>query len=176
MEDRVLPKSYGEESPSPIPFLENDELCKRLDALYQSSGIHLKIPPSSFFNGALYALRYKENPDWMAQVAHSLREILYQFKSKDGGWVPAFISYGSTYNKDRIGQDVGTYYRFISDIAHHRFEVAEKNPLIGATEDRPIEITPEIFEGVVLRFGKVLFEVLRRQIEVHKEIDDILVQ
>lgn len=175
MEDKTLPKSYGEESPSPISFPEKDELCRRLDALYQASGIQLKVPPSSFFNGALYALRYKENPDWMAQVAHSLREILYQFGDA-GGWPNAFKSYGSTYNKDRIGQDIGIYKNFITAIAHHKFEAAEISSLIDGSKDKPVEITAEIFESIVLRFGKILFVILRRQIEVHKEIDDVLIQ
>jgi hypothetical protein len=173
MEDKALPKSYGEEIPSPIPFPEKEELCKRLDALYQASGMQLKLSPSSFFNGALYALRYKENPDWMAQVAHSLREILYLFKGS-GGWHNVLISYGSTYDKNRIGQDVGTYNNFITAIAHHRFETAEASPLVGGTKDKPVTITAEIFESIVLRFGKVLFAVLRRQIETHLEIDNIL--
>ena len=175
MEDKSLPQSYGGESPSPVPFQEEDELCNRLDALYQSSGVQVKLPPSSFFRGALYAIRYKENPDWMAQVAHSLREILYQFKD-NGGWNNAILSYGSTYDKNRIGQDVGTYYNLITSIAHHRFESAEINPLVGGTKDNPIIITAEIFESIVLRFGKVLFVVLRRQLETHKEIDELLVQ
>jgi hypothetical protein len=38
MEDKALPKSYGEEAPSPTPFPERDELCKRLDAFYEASG------------------------------------------------------------------------------------------------------------------------------------------
>jgi hypothetical protein len=175
MSDELLPKSYGEGSPAPIAFAEKDELCKRLDALYQASGMQLKVLPSSFFNGALYALRYKENPDWIAQVAHSLREILYQFKDS-GGWHNALKSYSSTYDKNRIGQDVGTYYNFITDIAHHQFEAAETSPLIGGTKDKPVALSPEIFEGIVLRFGEVLFVVLRRQLEVHKEIDNILSQ
>lgn len=175
MEDKMLPKSYGEESPSPASFPEENELCNRLDALYRSSGVQLKSLPSSFFRGALYAMRYKENPDWIAQVAHSLREILYQFKD-NGGWRNAIISYGSTYENDRIGSDVGKYYNFMQDIAHHRFENAEISQLIGASKDKPITVTAEIFESIVLRFGKVLFVVLRRQLETHKEIEDILAQ
>lgn len=175
MEDKTLPKSYGDESPSPTQFPEEDELCNRLDALYQSSGVQLKSQPSSFFRGALYAIRYKENPDWMAQVAHSLREILYQFKD-NGGWNNVIVSYGSTYDKNRIGQDVGTYYNLITAIAHHRLETAEISVLVGGSKDKPIPITAEIFESIVLRFGRVLFIVLRRQLETHKEIDDILAQ
>jgi hypothetical protein len=120
-------------------------------------------------------MRYKENPDWMAQVAHSLREILYRFKD-NGGWRTALISFGSTYDTNRIGQDVGTYYNFITNVAHHNFEAAEMSPLIGGTRDKPVIITAGIFQSIVLRFARVLFAVLRRQIETHKEIDDILLQ
>lgn len=175
MEDKELPKSYGDKVAPPVSFPDQEELCKRLDALYQVSGMQLNVLPSSFFNGALYAMRYKENPDWMAQVAHSLREILYQFKD-NGGWPNALVSYGSTYDKNRIGRDVGTYYNFITDIAHHRFAKAEANPLIGGMKDKPVSITAEIFESIILRFGNILFVILRRQVEVHKEIDDILSQ
>lgn len=96
MEDKALPKSYGEKVPPPIPFPEIDELCKRLDAFCEASGVELKSRPSLLFRGALYALRHKENPDWMAQTAHSLREILYLFKGNPG-WHNAFMAYGSTY-------------------------------------------------------------------------------
>lgn len=175
MEDKALPRSYGEEAPSPPQFPEEGELCDRLDALYRASGIQLKSQPSSFFRGALYAMRYKENPDWMAQVAHSLREILYQFKD-NGGWHNAILSYGSNYERNKIGPDVGVYYNFIQDIAHHGLEVAETSSLIGGSKDSPINITSEIFESIVLRFGKVLFVVLRRQLETHKEIENVLAQ
>ena len=111
----------------------------------------------------------------MAQVSHSLREILYQFKDT-GGWNNAILSYGSTYDKNRIGQDVGTYYNLITAIAHHKFETAEISPLLGGSKDKPIVITAELFESIVLRFGRVLFVVLRRQLETHKEIDDVLAQ
>lgn len=172
MEDKTLPKSYGEESTLLVPFPEQEELCVRLDEFYQTSGNKLEFQPSSLFRGALYTMRYKENPDWMAQVAHSLREILYQFK----GWSDTFVKYGSTYDKTKIGQDVGTYYTFISDIAHHSFEKAGTSPLIGGTKANPVAITAEIFENVALRFGKILFTVLRRQIEAHQEIDNLLTE
>ncbi|MFC1701061.1 hypothetical protein ACFLZ0_02920 [Patescibacteria group bacterium] len=171
MKDKVLPKSYGEKVPAPVFFPDKDELCKRLDALYQSSGIQLESPLSSFFNGALYVLRYKDNPDWMAQSAHSLREILYQFKG-GRGWSNAFRSYGSTYNVNRIGQDVGIYYNFFTNVAHHNLKAAGTSSVVGGTKNDPIIITAEIFENIVLQFGKVLFLVLRRQIEAHREIDN----
>jgi len=173
IEDKALPKSYGEEVARPIPFPEQEELCKRLDDFYKTSGPLLKFQPSSLFRGALYAMRYKENPDWMAQAAHSLREILYQFKG-GGKRRDAFIEYGSTYDKNRIGQDIGTYYNFVTDIAHHRFEKAGISPLVGGTRDKPVVITEEVFQNVVPLFGKILFAVLRRQIDAHNEIDILL--
>src|SRR5215470_12634710 len=151
MEDKELPKSYGEEAPSPISFPEKDELGRRLDEFYQASGVQLKVFPSSFLNGAFYTLRYKDNPDWMAQVAHSLREILYQFKA--GDWSKAFVAFGSTYDKNRIGPDLGIYYNFITNIAHHNFEAVEIHSLIGGTKDKPLTITASMFEDIVLRFG-----------------------
>lgn len=172
MEDKVLPKSYGEEFALPVPFPEQEKLCVRLDEFSQRSGNKLEFQLSSLLRGALYTMRYKENPDWMAQVAHSLREILYQFK----GWSDAFVEYGSTYDKTKIGQDVGIYYNFITDIAHHNFKEAATSPLIGGTKDNPVVVTADIFENVALRFGKILFAVLRRQIDAHREVDDILVQ
>lgn len=170
MEDKALPKSYGKELTLPVLFPEQEELCVRLDEFCQSSANKLEFQLSSLFRGALYAMRYKENPDWMAQVAHSLREILYSFE----GWSGAFVEYGSTHDKRKIGQDVGIYYNFITDIAHHRFEKAAISPLIDGTKDKPVVITAEIFENVALRFGKILFAVLRRQLEAHQEIDTIL--
>jgi hypothetical protein len=175
MEDKDLPKSYGEKSPPPVSFPEEDELCRRLDSFYQASGVQLSIPPSHLFKGALYAMRYKDNPDWIAQVAHSLREILYHFKGK-GGWRKAILLYGSAYDRNRIGQDVGEYYNFIQVLAHHRFETAAISPLIGGSKMKPTVITTDIFENIVLRFGRVLSVVLQRQLEVHKEIDSILAQ
>ena len=172
MEDKVLPKSYGEEPSSPITFPEQDDLCKRLDAFYHTKGMQLKLQPSALFRGALYVMRDKENPDWMAQAAHSLREILYPFE----GLHNTLISYGSTYDEVGLVEYVGRYNTFITRIAHHDFEAAERNPLVGGTKDKPVAITAEMFESVVLRFGKFLFVVLRRQIETHKEIDDILAQ
>ena len=176
--DQELPQSYGAESPSPISFPEEGELCNRIDALYQSSGIQTKIPASSFFRGALHAIRDKTNPDWMAQVAHSLREILYQFqyRSASNHWQQVLQSYGSTYNPSTMIADINDYYEFINRVAHHAFESAEKDKLIGGSSSRPVTLTDDLFESVVMRFGKIMHAVLRRQLETHAEIDSVLRQ
>lgn len=107
------------------------------------------------------------------QVAHSLREILHKFEGK-GGFEKNFIEYGSTHNKSRIGADAGIYHNFIRDVAHHNFEEAERSLLIGGSSYKPVTLTDELFENVVLRFGKILFAILRRQLEAHGEIDNIV--
>ncbi|MCD6121950.1 MAG: hypothetical protein J7K04_08935, partial [Spirochaetales bacterium] len=120
-------------------------------------------------------MRYEyreENPDWMAQVAHSLREIIYPFhSSKKRGM--AFKNYGSTYDIEKSIQDSGRYYNFITNIAHHNFIKAGQNSLIGGSKDNAVKVTPEVFEIVVRQFAKILFAILRRQIDAHKEIDRI---
>ncbi|MDO8569833.1 MAG: hypothetical protein Q7R89_03650 [bacterium] len=55
-------------------------LCSHLDALNSIENFCQNVAPSSLFIGALYLVQSKNrktNPDWMAQAAHSLREILY---------------------------------------------------------------------------------------------------
>lgn len=177
MEDKSLPKSIGPSIVKPISFPDEDELCRRLDEFYRASGIKLEVPPSHIFRGALYALRReysKENPDWMSQVAHSLREILYQFDRGNKKRKHAFEQYGSTYDEKKRIQDVGRYYNFITDIAHHNIAKAAENPLIGGSKDKPVIITREVFENAVFQFGKIIYAVLRRQLDAHREIDRIL--
>ncbi len=160
----------------PTDFFYKKELCNRLDDFYDSSGIQPDVPPSFLYRGAISLMLKegkKENPDWMAQVAHSLREILYQF---DGGnkRKVALEKFGSTYDERLRIQVTGQYYNLITAIAHHNLKNAGKNPLVGGSKDNPVIITPKLFENIVFKFSEVLFAVFRRQIDAHKEIDDIL--
>lgn len=181
MDDKSLPQSIKQNVAEPVSFPDEEELCRRLDKFYNISGLKPEIQPSQIFRGALYAMRrdyIKNNPDWMSQVAHSLREILYQFdhgnKNKKRG--EALDQYGSTYDEEKRAQDVGRYYNLITDIAHHNFTEAAKNSLIGGSKQKPIIITHKIFERVAFQFGKILYAVLRRQLDAHKEIDEVLGQ
>ena len=177
MEDKSLPQSVGEISSEPIYFPRKDEVCKRLDEFYKSSGVQKDILPSSLFEGALYAMRrgYRDNnPDWMAQVAHSLREILYQFRTVNKKWVIELNRYGSTYDKKKRTEDIARYYNLITNIAHHNLKEAKKSPIIGGSKNNPVDVTPDIFEKIVFQFGDIIFAVLRKQIDAHNEIDKIL--
>lgn len=171
--DKDIPQSIGGRDSEPIYFPRKEEVCRRLDEFYRSSGVQKDMPPSSMFVGALYGMRKENrdnNPDWMAQVSHSLREIFYKLGLD---WASAFKNYGSTFDERSGVQEVGKYKNLITQIAHHNFEEAQKSPLIGGSEDNPVEIT-EVFESIVLQFGDIVFAVLRRQIDAHREIDQIL--
>lgn len=174
MNKKTLPQPIGIEIQEPIYFPRKDEICRRLDEFYKTPGVQKNIPPSTMFLGALYGMQQthrKNNSDWISQVAHSLREIFYGLGLN---WTSAFKDYGSTQSEAEGAQNIGRYYNFISDIAHHNFEKAEKSSLIGGSEENPVRITPEVFEKVVLQFGEIVFSVLRRQVDAHSEIDNIV--
>lgn len=173
--DKNIPQPVGNANLSePFYFPRKEEICRRLDEFYRLSGIQKDVLPSSLFEGALYAMRKEHrenNPDWMAQVAHSLREIFYNLGLD---YKSAFRRYGSTIDEKIGTQKVGEYKNFITKIAHHNFTEAKKSPLVGGSKNKPIDkITPEMFESVVLQFGDIIFAVLRRQIDAHQEIDEI---
>jgi hypothetical protein len=179
VDDKFLPKSQGDQQPVPFSYQRRDELCRRLNDFYSTSGIKPSISPSEIFLGALYMMRHehmRDNPDWMAQVAHSLREILYPFEKKKYGInrSEAFSRFGSTYDKQKRDKDVGAYFNLIRDIAHHNLRDAGKYPLIGGSNDMPVEITRPIFEEIFFQFSNILFEVLRRQDGAHREIEALL--
>ena len=100
------------------------ELCRRLNNFYKISLNREDFSPSALFQGALFAMspiRRRQNPDWMAQTAHSLRDILYPFYSskavvKSGR---ALMQYGSAGNVDNLAVSIGQYNGFLTDVAHH---------------------------------------------------------
>jgi len=155
------------------------ELCKRLDEFHKIALSKEGIAPSGLFRGALYAMepaRRRQNPDWMAQAAHSLRDILYPFYRSGANLKreEALKQYGSAGNLDQLSKSIGQYYGFLSDVSHHNLNVAATNPIINGSKKRPVPITEETFAAVASGFEVVLFEALRRQIDAHKEIDGFL--
>ena len=142
-------------------------LCKRLDELYALYDYDLKVKPSDMFQGALFAMRpeCRSNPDWMAQTAHSLREILYHF---NGNPLPkreqAFKEYGSV-KTDQVS-DVGTVYGKLTELAHH-----------GNGRGNSVDMktyTDSDFEQLVSDFKRVMFDALTRQFDIHSKINDIV--
>ena len=162
MSNHIPPEISPELKPAKLE--EKDiNLCKRLDEWYALYDYDLKVKPSDMFQGALFAMRpeCRRNPDWMAQTAHSLRDILYPFKSKRKRELE---EYGSV-KTDQVS-DVGTVYGKLTELAHH-----------GNGRGNSVDMktyTDSDFEQLVSDFKRVMFDALTRQIDIYGEIDDIL--
>lgn len=160
-------------------YHEKFEKFKRLDEFYLNSGISNKFLPSKIFIGALEvqnkSCKYN-NPDWMAQSAHSLREIIYPFLyKKKGSFFPDKIKeYGGLGTDESINKLIEEYYGFFTSIAHHLFDQASKNKLVTPSRNKPVVITPEIFSDIVEEFENLLFDILTRQLDIHKQIDQLI--
>ena len=83
MTEEPLQTSVGSTSLTPVRLTpEQEDLCKRMDELHALDQLQAK--PSDMFRGALSVIEDKNNPDRIAQAAHSLREILYPHNERWG--------------------------------------------------------------------------------------------
>ena len=165
--DQGLPTATGdgEQLPPSLTSRQN-ELCKRLDELHAKYG--LKTKPSDMFRGAIFAIRaeFRNNPDWIAQAANSLRDILYPFG--DGG-VPnkeeALRQFGSVRTDQKFTRELGRIFGTLTQLAHHGN---------GQGNIDYATFTPEAFEQLFSDFERIMLDVLMRQIDIHQEIDKVL--
>ena len=173
MEDKALPKSIGESVLPPAQLSDKqEELCRRLDSFYISHSLK-KAKPSDMLRGAIFVAQKKlrSNQDWIAQAANSLREILYPFYSREVKIVPTnkkevLKKYGSVRAKDELIEKMGRMWGVLNGLTHH-----------GNVEKNNVDFnkfTDLDFEKLVGDFEKILLNILSRQIDIHKEIDDIL--
>ena len=135
---------------------EQEDICERL--LLFSQRTNHKQDLSILFKGSIYAIREecRSNPDWIAQSAHSLREILYPFYSGKNNRINAFTAYGSATIEDKLlRQALNRVYGRITEIAHH-------------TQT----ISVEDYENLTEDFQRVISRALDRQIDVHNQIDN----
>jgi len=174
MEDKELPKSVGEDILPPTRLSDKqEELCKRLDDF--CARYKLRAKPSNMLRGSAFASQQKlrHNPDWIAQAAHSLREILYPFYSREVESVPTdkkkiLKEYGSVRFSDELIEQMGRMWGALNGLAHH-----------GNVEKNNIDFsifTPTDFENLLQDFEKIMLDILARQIDIHKEIEEILKQ
>jgi hypothetical protein len=175
------PRHSASISAEPIALSEKqNDLCTRLDGFYAASNKG-GTRPSDMFRGALYAIRLSHrttNPDWMAQAAHSLRDVLYPFYGR-GALIKgenAFVQYGAAGNIDALTKDVRTYFGFLTSVAHHNWDQARRNQIAKAVNTSGMRPEPEVFEEIVSGFENVLYRVLRRQLDAHAEIDRFIAQ
>ena len=154
----------------PVPLRpEQEALCRRLDELYQPYNLHVR--PSDMFRGAVFASRAecRNNLDWIAQAAHSLREILDPIlRSRRGPgsgtvYIPddmseVFERYGSASMDSLLRDEVGRVYNRLSDAAHH---------------NRNATTLPD-FDQLLIDFERCMRQALTRQLDLHSEIEEIV--
>ena len=164
MADELLPQLTGEGSLPPVRLTpEQEELCRRLDELYDPYNLHVR--PSNMFRGAVFASRAecRSNPDWIAQAAHSLREILYPIWSPEHKEIAdkkrtVFENYGSVSVDDRLIEAVGSVYGRLNNLAHH---------------DRTASTSSD-YEQLLAEFERAMVQALTRQLDLHSEIDELV--
>jgi len=172
MEDQILPPLIGEKLVSPqLLTPPQQELCSKMDDFHVQYGLRAK--PSDMFCGALFVMKteFRSNPDWMAQSANSLREILYPVWSRDVVAVSekkdgAFKKFGSVRMSDELKNEIDRVYGFLNDITHHGC-----NPRFITDF---AAFTPADFDILVADFEKIMILALERQVDVHGDVDEIL--
>lgn len=144
------------------------DLCKRMDELHELHGLYqLQAKPSDMFTGAVSALQYESNPDRIAQAAHSLREIFYPLFRPDSKAArdnrhdkkeQVFQEYGSALVDKTLADKIGRVYGHLTNLAHHYSTSSAKTD----------------FEKLLADFEVSMGQALTRQLDLHREIDQLL--
>ena len=152
-----------------------------MDELYAPYYLHVRS--SDMFRGAIFAskLECRSNPDWMAQAAHSAREVLYPLISEEkneDNLIKLFRKYAtrhydssSTSNQEFKGTfvELDTIYGKLSDLAHHG--TAPKT----LTAKEIASFSDKDFEKLIDEYINLLARVLRlQQVYVHTVIDELV--
>lgn len=141
-------------------------MCRGLDTLHRWGGLtpdtggHQQRMPTDMFGGALFASReeWEGNPDWIAQAAHSLREILHPFharsspkdrdKAKALGLVPEDKRrlYRAALESASLLEETDSLWRHLNGFAHHH----RREEGLPHTRDGFVGLL-RLFEGVMTR-------------------------
>ncbi len=165
MEDKLLPP------PSLRP--DQEGLCRRLDEWHRH--YKLKSKPSDMFRGAIFAIRpeCRSNPDYIAQAANSLREILYpfwsgspRFKNAHDKKDVALKNHGSVLVDKALTQKIGRLYGQLNDLAHHHCKPSSD---LDSSNFKEAD-----FKQLLDDFEQVMKRSLTRQLDLHDKIDQIL--
>lgn len=137
-----------------------------LDDLHRRIGVYSPMSkPSEIFAGAIYGMQRerRDNQDWMSQVAHSLRELLYPIRSRINKRA-ALEQFGYRRVRGFI-EDIKIMNRQLNDIAHHMTE--------PRVLDKPM--SEREFENLVNRFERAMFFAFRLPfLNILNEIDRLL--
>jgi|Deesub1362A_J573_1020465.scaffolds.fasta_scaffold01036_9 hypothetical protein len=153
------------------------DICKRLDNFYKQNRFRpLKPKPSEIFIGAIYAMQkgLRNNPDWISQVANSLRELLYPIwlevnrcqdksdlikkKLKDKGYLLI----------EDVFDEIKEVYGKLNDLAHHGVN------LQNFSKEEFKNFGEEEFEKLVDNFEKAMFYAFSLTLDIFSQIDKIL--
>lgn len=158
MADELLPKPLGDTSSTPVRLTpEQEELCRRMDELHALDQLQAK--PSDMFRGALSVIEDENNPDRIAQAAHSLREILYPIKIDQVR--KALEKYGSVF----LDVSFKKTYGRLNYLAHHG---------VSSTKLDFLSVTRTDFDELVEAFVTLMQTALIRPMDVHRSIDQFL--
>lgn len=168
MNDDLLPKPVGESPAQPVVTTSpREELAERIDALFAMNGRAER--PSEWLTGAVFVShdKVRANSDWVAQAAHSLREILYRLCSprmggSDDATRELLTRFGSAQDVEVSISELNAMYKKLCKLAHHEKKIEELNE--------------GNFENLLAAFEKVMDSALQRQLDVHEEIDDLLAE
>ena len=170
--DSQIPEGISVNTPETLPELgsKREQLCERLNGLH--SAFNLKFKPSDMFLGAVFVSQKKlrNNPDWMSQTANSLREILYPFYSRDADGIPTdkkevLAQYGSAHaSNEQSINEMGRVYGHLNALTHHNN---------GKNKYDVDSFSESDFENLIGSFENVIFDVLSRQNDIHKDLDEI---
>ena len=155
------------------PTLDKEEkkLCRELENLYRANGIEGLSPTRMLMSSkSLMQDGRKKDIYSIAQMACSLREILYPFWSKSSKKKnsstkrkgSAIRSTGSAHSEEAINKKVGEIYGNLNDMVHHQYDFG--------SEDKCFEEFLDKFE----KFKSSLRYVFENQININSQIDEIV--
>ena len=154
------------------------DLSRMLDGFYQKNNLTpLNPKPSEIFVGAIYGMQdsLRSNPDWIAQVAHSLRELLYPIwyevrrlnrQDKASSIQDKFKKFGYRFIED-VFSEIEAVYGKLSDLAHHGLEPQK------FTEAELNNFSESDFEKLVRDFENLMFHAFALTIDIFKQIDQL---
>jgi len=168
---------FGEKFKFPHLTPRQIDICKRLDNFYKQNRFRpLKPQPSEIFIGAIYAMQkgLRNNPDWISQVANSLRELLYPIwtevrrcQNKSDLIKKKLKEKGYLLIED-VFDEIEEVYGKLNDLAHHGVE------LKIFSEEEFMNFGEQDFEKLVDQFEKSMFSAFSLTLDIFRQIDNLL--
>ncbi len=164
--------SPGDKEPvEPALDKEEKKLCRELENLYRTNGIE-GLSPTKMFMSCKSLMQDGRTKDIysIAQMACSLREILYPFWSNSSKKMSgdterkgsAIRNTGSAHSKEVINKKIGEIYGTLTRMAHHQYDFKDKDKCFGEFLDKFGE------------FKSSLRYVFENQIHINNKIDKIV--